>query len=579
MKINKKMSDSNNSPFKTNENSEIINDNFKKYRNLSYNSKLNSKIFYRPYCFKCNYCHFCGHHHKKSRNISYSQINHINPIELEASQKHNYSRFRNNSMNNLLRNQYNIYYSNDKENKDYNLYDDRIRNIKSLKDINLKRVKTENNRNFFLNKRYKNNEIYNSYKDLNIIENNKNINIIGNKFRHINSVKIDRKKLSKYYSIKGPKKYSEWGNQLLTESNANNNRYKEIFRISGSKEENLNRNRPIYYNKNNYYDFTFGNNPIISNNNINNRNNYNYVNYRYKSLQNSPKYMIKNNLCKQKEANNELKSSKLIKETYDKRLVNLKDIKQSLTEKKLFNSNDKSEYKNNLNFDYSYIKSVSDLYLQNKMLYSQNILNTNNINNQKGLNENNNKTPYNNFNNINLNKPNFRSITKSYSVNNIIQNKDRNINPNNIKSNLKNDHIFVYNNINKKKSNNNNFEIFKQKVKLALMKIQRTKQENNKDSNNGNNRINKRNLYNKKYLEKFLTKNNKKPIITNYKISLLEKTKKILEEKRTKNSKKQLNNINIENYRENRDVNDLRKNLGAKNINRNKYKIKKKIKI
>ena len=128
------------------------------------------------------------------------------------------------------------------------------------------------------------------------------------------------------------------------------------------------------------------------------------------------------------------------------------------------------------------------------------------------------------------------------------------------------------------KNNKVDYEILKQKVKLALLRKQMQEQEKQKKINDENNYINIDNLKSKKYLEKFLSKGEQNPKIKKDN-NLLERTKKYIEEKKIRNAKKNhnYNYMDMQN-RENKILYSLKNNLRDKNYNFNKNIIKPKLK-
>ena len=103
-------------------------------------------------------------------------------------------------------------------------------------------------------------------------------------------------------------------------------------------------------------------------------------------------------------------------------------------------------------------------------------------------------------------------------------------------------------------------------------------QEKERIFNNKQNLMNMNYYNDKKYLEKFLSKENKNPRIINDN-SLILKTKKLLEEKRLRNKQRELIK-NMNNNKENKILYSLKKNLRDKNNDYNKNSIiKPKLKV
>ena len=156
---------------------------------------------------------------------------------------------------------------------------------------------------------------------------------------------------------------------------------------------------------------------------------------------------------------------------------------------------------------------------------------------------------------------NNRNIQKSYSLDNFNISKGfRASTPCNRKNNNLTDDF--------------NYEQFKLKVKLGLLK----KQIYNKEMRNIN--INKNELNNnlylqdKTYIENALNRSKKKLTVENI---LLEKTKKILEEKKLKKDKKIKDRSNYLLEDKNQILYSIKKNLVENNRNNNKYIINPKI--
>ena len=620
------------SPLLTDSNLEQINyDNYAN-KNPNCNTKIYYKHFHHPCYCKCHYyfpCHYLHHNFFISRNSN------INQTELDLKQKYNLypQRNRNRSLNNIL------YSQNDNsleelKRKYYNYYNDNKNNNK-----NKNKNKNKNNNNEIYNYRYKNDlhpdnnikKIEKNYSSPNlIIQNNKNTdninnynnytfkdikiknndlinnnnsnnknntnnhlqknitNVKNNVIRPSKSFQIKRKELSKYYHTTNLRKYSYGGDILETVSNADNHKYKEVISTSNSKDKNINKNRVIYNSQNNIIDTNTNNNNNknynlkvkVNNNYLNDRlNNHKYINFRYKSYQNSPTKISRNFLYEPKESNTEIKK-KIVKETYNTRLVESKELKKSPTEKYLYNfNNDDIKYRNkdnniyNLNQISNGIKyDNNNIFLyQNDNKYNNN--NINNINNRSNSKFENNgdiciEYDYNKINN-NKNSNNLNNMPKSYSFNNVDNLKKYNsYNLKNIKNNYQTEYENNFSNNdnyniqNKPSNNNTDYEMIKLKVKLALLRKQIYEQERERIFNNEKNEINK-DLQNKKYLEKFLSKGNIKPYAIDNN-TLFEKTKKLLEANKLRNIKKELNNRNKQNN-ENRILYSLKKNLREKN--------------
>lgn len=588
------------SPLLTDSNLEKINYNnyTNKNQDYIYHSNICYKFFHHPCHCKCH-CHY--QYHNLHHNILNSRNNNINQTDIDLEQRYKLYPQRNKSLNNLLYSQnnnsledlkrkyYNIYNDNNNKNRNNQIYNnykyknniytnDNIKKLdKNYSSPNLIIKKNENsdNRNNYNNYSFKdikikNNNINNSKNNL---EKNINNNIKNNKIKPSKSFQIKRKELSQYYHTSNPKKYSYGGDILETVNNADNHKYKEVIGTSNSKDKNINKSRVIYGSQNNNIDMNTNNNNNkynnddyskieVNNNYLNDRlKNHKYINYRYKSYQNSPKKISRNILYEPKETNTEIKK-KILKETYNTRLVESKELKKSPTEKYLYNSNndDDIKYRNNLNKLYNQkqisngIKSDND---NNNYLYQKD--NKYNINNKINID----------YDYYKVNNYKMKNIPKSYSFNNL--NHHNSYNLKNIKNNYNTEYEnnFSYNDNQKNHNNKNNnniidYEMIKLKVKLALLRKQMYEQERERIFNNKKNEIiMNKDLQNKKYLEKFLSKGHIKPNIADNN-NLFEKTKKLLEAKKLKNIKKELNN-KIKQNNENKILYSLKKNLRDKN--------------
>ena len=548
------------------------------YNNINNNS--NARMYIKNF-FNPTHCHCSCHFHNIHHNTSYSNINYQVPMKLNLEQEYNYIPLRNRSMNNLLytniknpikdfKNNYYMNYNDYSEiNNNNKKYDDEIKKDLYKEDKNIRKIETtyHSNKNLKIN----NDEIINNYKKNYNHNNLKNYNFNKYDIKPLKkSFKIKKKELAKYYHIINPKKYSYGGQKLQTVHNINNHQYKEVINTSNSKNKNLHKSRVINYNEsNNNNDDNISNNnklKIDTNNEILNNNiNKNNVNYSYKSYQNSPTYISRNISNQQTDSKTELKP-KIIKETYNTRLIDLKDLKKSPSENYLYNLNGEIKYKNNMN---------NRNYSSNNLIINSN----NNLSQKENPTPNgtkNDKTSDYNYYKLNTDSNIKKYIPKSYSYNNL--NDYKSTNPYKLKTNIENEYENDFSdndtNINQ---NNIDYEMIKLKVKLALLKKEKYEQEKRRILNNNKNLIKEENLKNKKYLEKFLSKGNKKPLITRNN-DLLEKTKKLLEEKKTKNTKKEQNDKNVQNS-DNKILNSLKKNLKEKNDDNNKIIIKPKIKM
>ena len=571
-------------------------------------SNYNPRMYFKYCCHTCH-CH-CHCHNLKNQlfqKIYCSGINNINPINSNLEQKYKYHQpIRNRSANNLIISDNDSfeklkqkYYPNDNENMEkqntlipknnYNLEKndvpkfetDNNYNYQDLKLNNKEKVKNNNYSYDYRNIKPKKKEKYDSYNNnlnnlnnINLNTNNNNLFLNRNevKVKPVKSFQIKRKELSQYYHIVNPKKYSYGGETLETVNSTNNHQYKEVFGTSNSKDDKiLPKSRVIYYSE------AINNDDIsnkkylksgLKNELINKIKNQQPINYRYISYQNSPNNITRNIYSVAYES--KTLKPKIINETNNTKFVESKDLQKTQSEKFLYNPKGEIIYRNNLN-----------------NIYKNNISNGLDISNSI---DNSNKNPnYNHYttniknknNNSNIN--NIKSIPKSYSQSNINNfNNFKEINSYKLKANINNDDInndFTQNNNQNKKDNNNNtdYETIKLKVKLALLRKQQYEQQRQQLFNNENKPKYKEYINdNKKYLEKFLSKGNTKPIITNDNYSLVSKTKKLLEDKKMKNMGK--NNSNMPNN-DNKILFSLIKNLKEKNNDYNKNIIKPKLKV
>ena len=188
----------------------------------------------------------------------------------------------------------------------------------------------------------------------------------------------------------------------------------------------------------------------------------------------------------------------------------------------------------------------------------------NSENNQIINNCNNNKYNY-NINSQNYYDKNKRTIPKSNSFDSY----------NFVKKNYKNTIVAPKNSA----IGDFNYNNFKLKVKLGLLKKEIYKNEKNIKTGDKN-RVKLNYQQDKKYLENIL--NNKKK--SNIKDIVLEKTKKALEEKRLKQENKYNNNKNQKNNKykykdENHILSNLKKQLLENNNKNNKYVVKPKLNV
>ena len=592
------------SPLLTDLNLEKINYNNYTNQNPNYNSEIYYKYCHHPCHCICHYNFRCKNLH---HNILYCRNNDINltQLDLEQKYKNNPQRNRNNllysknnnSLEELKRKYYNYYNQNKNTNTNNQIYNYRYKNESYTKDKNKKLDKNYSSPNLIIKKNDKSDNINNynnySFKDIKIKNNDlidsnnhleKNITNIKNKvIKPSKSFQIKRKELSKYYHISNPRKYSYGGEILETVTNADNHRYKEVIGTSNSKDKNINKSRVIYNSKNNNIDTNTNNDNLnlkieVNNNYLDDKiNNHKYINYRYKSYQNSPKKISRNLLLYKPKENNTDINKKIIRETYNTRLVESKELKKSPSENYLYNLNNDNNinYRDNLNNIYEKNQISSGIKFdknKNNYLYqNDNKYKINKINNisYSNFNENNDNINFdydykiNNYKNSNC----LKNIPKSYSFNNLKPHNSYNLKniKNNYHTEYENDfsNNEIQNNKNNQKNNNVDYEMIKLKVKLALLRKQMYEQERERIFNDEKNDIIYKDLQNKKYLGKFISKGNIKPNIANNN-SLFERTKKLLEAKKLRNMQKELNNKNKQNN-ENKILYSLKKNLREKN--------------
>lgn len=561
------------------------NENLKNNRNYFYNfDELNhnnlshySQIFSHPCCchFHCQHCNHCKH--SLYRNISFSKISHINPTISDSSLNFNYSSTNNNSMI-YLNKEENNNLKNPKEMSDSK--NNNLNEVKTKKYRNLKRSETEGY--YFRRNKLKNKFIYNhDIKKKNLIKKDKKIvDKKNNEIQPLNLSDLKRKKLAQYYHIVNLKKYSYGGDQLETVNEANNHKYIEIKGTSSNKSLSINFKDKIKINfdykdklnieinDNNNSNFTTNNNTSIINNNIENDNynlnynyNFKYMDYPFKTSQISPKFSNKN------VKNEELKSSKILKETYNTRFVDLKNLKNSPSQQYLYNSNEDIIFSNNkikesikkdipINNKDDNLKegNNNNVYLKT---YDSNLKNKDSINNKYNFNKR--------YESNNLHKIN------SYQSKKINSKKYNYVNFYDLKTNLKNKYN-IQNENNDFNSKKDNFDQNSLKQKEASVKSKKMNVEPKKD----NNMI----LKNKKYLEKFLTTNNQTSQYINDNMIHVKK-KKSLEEKEIKKEKNNENtHLNNDlNNNENKILYNIIKGIKDKNTDHNKIIIKSKSKI
>ena len=505
-------------------------------KNPTYYSGIFSDVTHHP-C-PCN-CH-CRLH-VLTHKISYCNNKYTNLLDLNSEKRYKYNNnsnhVRNKSMINIINNN-NKNFIDELRKKYGNTYAtrDNKKNYNNKCNIYLYKPNVESDTESIIknnnNKIKKHNIISNSYKDIDINKKNEQIIHYNNDIKPKYSFNVNRNVTSKYYHSITPKKYSYGGENLQTVTNTNNHRYKEIF--CTSKANDIKK-----YNDNNAFSFnSIDNNKSqyisrIDNNNTmkveindenslknNNLKNPKYINYRYDNSTIQPNDITRNISMVLKEPKTEI-NTKIVKETYNTRLVDLKNIKNknnTFNQKHLHLNNQNintDNNKNNIN-TISYDKAIKLPYSYLlKQTKKDNIIKLSNKSNNDKKNDNNN-----NFYKVNAYISSKKHIPKSYSLSNInnkkvpstyhfktieneydfkylnnfnntntddIINNDINNNNNNNELNDFNNNILYKNNIN----NNNNkvdYEILKQSVKLALLRkhineLKRQKKSNDEQKN------------------------------------------------------------------------------------------------
>jgi hypothetical protein len=529
----------------------LNNTKFNKHTNKTptYHSKpYFSNIFRSCKCschfIPCHYhCHHCHFHcqHNSPHNISCSKINDIKTMNdlqnynydnLNKEENRKYANFPNYKENNspkINNNKSNNFLYQIEENDIYdykpnhNLYfDNNLTENDNRNNIHVINYSTQHNGNITGNNNTIDNHKYHNiiHQNINKDENkskdtiDNNIEINKSEAQRFNPPQIERGETYRYYHTIVPRKYSYRGDEGIQISNTiDNHRYREIYETSDNKNKkvilkSLPKNNKLKSGK------IKGNNIISSD----------YVNNRYKAMDYFPEYLS-------------LQSSE-------------KRSKNDPNEKVLFNSNGEINYNNDnikdLNFksispeDDEYNLNSRDNYFSSYNKYDTLNNENNNIkfrnrqydnNNYESNNISKSNNNYNYFEantNRNLdskiNNNNIYSMPKSFSLTNLNRNKFynppiynfTNSNPN---TNTNNQVI---------KPNNIDYDFLRQAVKLALLKKQMKEQEKRWNSNNGNAKSNKN-------LENFVKNRFKqKPRIANDYANLLEKTNKLLDNKKHK---------------------------------------------
>ena len=524
----------------------LNNTKFNKHTNKTptYHSKpYFSNIFRSCKCschfIPCHYhCHHCHFHcqHNSPHNISCSKINDIKTMNdlqnynydnLNKEENRKYANFPNYKENNSPKinnnkSNNNLYQVEDNDIYDYkpnhNLYfDNNLAENNNYNNIHVINYSTQNNDNIIGNNNIIDNHKYHTitHKNINKDENNgndtinNNIEINKSETQRFNPPQIERREISRYYHTIVPRIYSYGGDEGIQISyTIDNHRYREIYETSDNKNiksilKNLPKNNKLKSGK-------------IKDNNISSTD---YFNYRYKEMDYFPEYLtlqtsekrLKNNPSGKLlfNSNGEINyNNSNIKDSNNTK-ISLEDDEYNINSRdNFFNSYNKYDTLNNENNN---IKFRNRQYDNNK--YKSNNISKSN-NNYNYFEENTNRNLYNN-----IYKNNIYSIPKSYSLTNLKRNKLSNPPIFQKENNFENTNQMI-------KPKNIDYAILRQAVKLALLKKQMKEQEKRWNLNNGN-------MKNNKNLENFLKNRYKqKPRIVNDYATLLEKTNKLLENKK-----------------------------------------------
>ena len=461
---------------------------FSNYKNRT--PYIDSKLSSEEYEINNRSCNCSCHKHNRNnqkfhRDLSYNNLssNKLRNVEMNSKVSNNSTNKNQNMEKNKT--EYNLII-NPIPNKNYYLFRELKRNY--VPRYNYSVEKTYDNRNN-INK----NININNHNHKNVVSANKNNSYNNHSFIDIKDisktddnkeqlyrVKLQRKQLAKFYHYMGLKKYPYGKGKIETTNNTANHKYVEIY--DNSKE-----------NKN------------INSNIVNTNKKYN--NHRYSFSQ----YLSrnKNEKTELEEKNDSEAQSKIIKETSNTRLLEVKSPRKE--NRYIYNRNPYfSDNRKNLLNNYSYdirndYNNIDNLNKNNSNYKYKVIRNVSNTPN--------NKNTYNNRPELNLNNKYDSYITPNYNQN---QNK-HNIKYNHIPYSLISrnpnleqchqyqlEHLDMKNDnsiINKKlcmlrnnRINNLNYNILKQKVRLSLLKKQIYEQKRNMVLNN--NRINNIHKYN-----------------------------------------------------------------------------------
>jgi hypothetical protein len=294
-------------------------------------------------------------------------------------------------------------------------------------------------------------------------------------------VQVKRKQLSKFYHNIGLKKYHYGYGKIQTTDKTNNHKYTEIYGTSGTNNENTNNKRNIIRIN---YEFT------------NNKNNSNYNNSNGNEKYNNHRFSNSNDFTRTKNTqinsagkNDSEAESKILKETYNTRLIEVKSPSKEKnyrytsnyylndTKKNLFNSYQRRTEYNGQN------NNKNSRYNEYKLNNMNAVKNYNNAyTNKPQLNiSDKNEIPKNTCKHHRLTKYNHVPYALSLGNN---SNEQNNIGHNNMNMDNENSLKKKMNLLRNNRINNINYKILKQKVRLSLLKKQIYEQKRNMLFNN-----------------------------------------------------------------------------------------------
>lgn len=428
------------------------------------------------------------------------------------------------------------------------------------------------------------NEIKNNLNKRSIVHKNK----YESENNSIYGIDINKNIFNRYYNNAKPKKYSYGGRTIIVSSNAKNHSFKEIIVKSGSSDKIMNKRKIINITENNIFNSINNNN-----NNFNFEDNYKTeektdVNHDFNPYENN------NFNTNHREMKKSTSENYLFNHHYHIHHIH-KCRCHCVNHMNYFRNNNNCYQNNNIllidqNKEDKYRLNLNRNYQNNYLLTYEKENKSNNIHTPiKTLNYENNYKKYHipietfnpkkreTINNCNDNKYNYNINNKNYYF------KNKRTIP---KSNSFDNYSLVKKNysnmvVDPKNSaiGDFNYNNFKLKAKLGLLKREIYKNERNMNTGNKN-RIKLNYQLDKKYLENIL--NNQKR--SNIKDIVLEKTKKALEEKKLKQEGKYNINKNQKNYKnkykdENQILSNLKKQLLENNKKNNKYVVKSKLNV